>query len=534
MKKLKFALLLSLFANWSFAQLVNDGATITIKNGATLFVETDVQNNTTGTITVETGGTLEVQGSFTNAATAMIDVQGTGKLKFTGASNSNLTTNTDPIRNLEVSKSNSTVTLVDNLTITNNLDFASAGSSKLVLGANTAILNSGATITGNDADEYVNASGAGFLQKNYADGALAASAFTFPVGDATNYSPLATAVTGTAASANLKVSVVDLANPNGHPNKPSEADAFLSRYWNVDQTNITGYSNALTGTYVDAADRNGTAALIKGASYNNSAPNNWKFTAASNNVGTPSVSGTTSFASADFTGLNALNAIDITANLQGATTTGGGMTAFLQNYFGGNTGLLPTTSPYGAPTTTYAAINNPAGAAGSVTDWVKVQVREVSNPAIVKETRSLLLKPTGHIVDAAGRIPYFKESTTPVHIIVQHRNHQAVMSNSISSFTGTEQTYDFTTALSQAFNSGGDPAQLVLKNAKWTIPSGDVNLDLSVDATDVGQTKSAASLGIFDEYVNTDVNLDGSVDAVDLGIVKLAAAIGYYSSLINY
>lgn len=430
MKKLKFALLLSLFANWSFAQLVNDGATITIKNGATLFVETDVQNNTTGTITVETGGTLEVQGSFTNAATALIDVQGTGKLKFTGASNSNLTTNTDPIRNLEVSKSNSTVTLVDNLTITNNLDFLSAGSSKLVLGANTATLNSAATITGNDADEYVNASAAGFLQKNYADGALAASAFTFPVGDATNYSPLATSVTGTAATANLKVNVVNAV----HPSKPVAAESHLTRYWNVDQTGITNYSNAVTGTYVSADDLVGTASLVKGASYDGA---NWSYAGAATN-GSSTVSGTlasaTSPLASDFTGTNFYGKVDMKIFLQGAynTATNEMVTTGLNAPSGTNwLETSATTSPYNVAPYNAESASVAAGfflANPDIVDWVMLELRDPAAPSTTTSNRSsAFLKKDGTIVGLNGSALPLVENGFPTSVVaIYHRNHLTV------------------------------------------------------------------------------------------------------------
>lgn len=108
------------------------------------------------------------------------------------------------------------------------------------------------------------------------------------------------------------------------------------------------------------------------------------------------------------------------------------------------------------------------------------------------------------------------------------------MSNSIASFSAANVTYNFTTALSQAFNAGGDPAQLILRNGKWTMIQGDVNSDLSVDGVDISLIKVAANAGIFDEYVASDINMDGSVDGVDVSLAKIAAAVGYYSTLINF
>ena len=529
MRKITLAVMLSMMASLSFAQLVNDGATITIKNGATLFVESDVTNNGAGTIAVEGTGILEVQGHLTNNAT--LTTQSGSKVKFSGAANSNFKSNGASISNLEISKTGSTVTLTDAASVSGNLDFGSAGSSKLLLGNNNLVLGSAATATGHDADEYVAINGTGVVQKNYADNTYTNNLFTYPIGDASFYSPLTTSISGTAVSANVKVKVTNAIQPNKAATLP-EATSYLTRYWNVDQTGFTSYSNILTGQYNTSDDVVGTQSKIKGASFFSP---NWSFAAASNNVSTPSVTGTVTLDPVDFTGTDALNTVDITAMMNGAIVGAGtSMSNDLQNYFGGNTGLLPTTSPYGLPTSTYAAINNPAGAAGQVVDWVKVEVRSASNPSTILETRSLLVKPNGSIVDPNGKIPYFKESTTPVQLTVQHRNHLGIMSNSIPSFSAANVTYNFTTALSQAFNVGGDPAQLILRNGKWAMIQGDVNMDLSVDGVDITLIKVSANAGTFDEYLASDINMDGSVDGVDVTLAKIAAAAGYYSTLINF
>lgn len=529
MRKITLAVMLSMMASLSFAQLVNDGATITIKNGATLYVESDVTNNGAGAINIEGTGILEVQGNLTNNST--LTTQPMSKVKFSGAANSNFKSNGATISNLEISKNNSTVTLTDAANVSALLDFGSGTSSKMLLGANNLVLGTGASTSGHDADEYVVTNSTGVVQKNYADNTYTNEAFTFPVGDASIYSPLTSSLSGTATGANLKVKVTNADQPNRATTLP-EATSYLTRYWSVDATGIASYSNVLTGQYNTSDDIVGTQARVKGSSF---LTPNWSFAGATNNLGTPSVTGTVTADPVDFTGTDALNGVDITALLVGPMPGSGSiMTSDLQNYFGGNTGLLPSTSPYGAPTSTYANINNPAGSAGQVTDWVKVEVRAESNPATILETRSLLLKNNGHIVDPTGKIPYFKESTSPVQLAVQHRNHLAVISNPVASFSGASVTYDFTTGLAQAFNSGGDPVQMVQKNGEWCMIYGDINSDFSADAIDITLGKTAFNNGISDEYNASDLNMDGVVDAIDITLVKIAFAAGYYSSLINF
>lgn len=529
MRKITLAVMLSMMASLSFAQLVNDGATITIKNGATLYVESDVTNNGAGAINIEGTGILEVQGNLTNNST--LTTQPMSKVKFSGAANSNFKSNGATISNLEISKNNSTVTLTDAANVSALLDFGSGTSSKMLLGANNLVLGTGASTSGHDADEYVVTNSTGVVQKNYADNTYTNEAFTFPVGDASIYSPLTSSLSGTATGANLKVKVTNADQPNRATTLP-EATSYLTRYWSVDATGIASYSNVLTGQYNTSDDIVGTQARVKGSSF---LTPNWSFAGATNNLGTPSVTGTVTADPVDFTGTDALNTVNITALLNAAIVGAGtSMSSDLQNYFGGNTGLLPSTSPYGAPTSTYANINNPAGSAGQVTDWVKVEVRNASNPSSILETRSLLIKPNGSIVDPTGKIPYFKESTTPIQLTVQHRGHLGIISNSVPTFSGANITYDFTSNLSQAFNAGGDPDQLVLRNGKWAMIQGDVNTDLSVDGVDISLIKVSANAGVFDEYLSADINMDGSVDGVDLQFAKIAAAVGYYSTLINF
>ncbi|MBK7872696.1 MAG: hypothetical protein IPJ74_19470 [Saprospiraceae bacterium] len=110
--------------------------------------------------------------------------------------------------------------------------------------------------------------------------------------------------------------------------------------------------------------------------------------------------------------------------------------------------ILPITDPYQG-TSMYADINNPAGVVGTLVDWVEVQIRSVADPNIILEQKSLLLQTDGDVVEVDGSTPKFVPQGQAVHIVVRHRNHLAVMSNSIGVFQDVV-SYDFTTGLSQA------------------------------------------------------------------------------------
>lgn len=502
------------------AQFINNGATVTIQSGATLRIETDFINNS-GTVT--NNGVLEVQEDFTNAAAATFTSATGSTVKFIGTTPSTVTSNGDAFHHVSMEKTAENITLADAMSVAGTLTFTN-DNNKVILGANNLTIQDGGSIASADDNEYVVADGAGSLIK----GLSANGTITHEIGDAGNYSPLSSVVTGSAyASATLGARVVDAI----HPNKPTEADSYLSRYWVVNANGITGYANTITGTYASAGDIVGTASRVKGASF---APSTWTYTNAATN-GTSTVTGSTTVSAVDFTGMNALNKVDLTVYLSGPLS-GSTMDNYLQVFDPPATPtLLPVTSPYGSPTTTYADIANPAGPAGIVTDWIKVEVRDATDPSIVLETKSLILKNNGHIVDPLGGVPTFKDQSSNVRYAVHHRNHIAVLSNSSTgTFEGQNLAYDFSTAQTQAVKlDSGDPNQLQLKNGLYCMIPGDVNSDYSIDAIDLTSVKIQFNLGTSEVYHVTDLNLDGGLDAIDLTLQKISFNNGYFSTLGN-
>ena len=231
---------------------------------------------------------------------------------------------------------------------------------------------------------------------------------------------------------------------------------------------------------------------------------------------------------------NSLVQLDAKVLLRGAYRPGqANMASDLQIYFSPNSGLLPATDPYGG-NVVYNNIGNPAGVAGSIVDWIKIEIRDAANPAVKLQSKSLLLKPNGSIVDVDGALPKFVGQSSPVRVAVFHRNHVAILSNPIASFNTGTTVYDFTTALNKASQLPGDATQMGIFNGKWYMWAGDVNNDLSVDATDMSIASNDFLDGLYDQYLFTDITLDGGVDATDGTIMNNAFLNGYYSTLINY
>jgi hypothetical protein len=227
--------------------------------------------------------------------------------------------------------------------------------------------------------------------------------------------------------------------------------------------------------------------------------------------------------------------LNLTVFLQGAVKLNQQvMRNDLQSYFGGMQGLLPTTDPYNNGAS-YGAIGNANGPAGAVVDWIKVEIRSDVDPSIVHETRSLLLKIDGTVVDVDGAIPKFTPRPGKVRVAVKHRNHLAIMSNGITP-NSNFILCNFSTSLAQASNAFSDPAQMVLKNGKWCMWSGDINAesDMSMDGADGTIFNTKFKQSTFDQYEKSDLNLDGVVDGVDGVLFGNNFKKGLSSTLINY
>jgi hypothetical protein len=227
--------------------------------------------------------------------------------------------------------------------------------------------------------------------------------------------------------------------------------------------------------------------------------------------------------------------LGVKAALQGSMAVSGAtMRNDLQNYFGEFIGLLPAADPYNGGVT-YPNIGNLGGVAGAIVDWVKVEIRSAANPGTILETKSLLLKTDGNIVDVTGNVPSFTPQLGNVHVVIKHRNHVAIMSNPIA-FGAGNVNYNFTTSLAQASNPFGDPVQMAFKNGIWCMWAGDINIaqDFSVDGVDGTIFVPAFKQGIFDAYIRSDINLDGVVDGVDGTLFNNNFKSGFYSTIINY
>jgi hypothetical protein len=224
----------------AFSQMtVLSGTTVKILAGSTLYSAENVVLNSGGTLDIQ--GTLVLKKDLLNGNPALNSI-GSGTVVFSGAIPQNLG-GSNIIRDLMVN--NATGLTVGGNTYVNGVLTLTSG--LVTLGPNNLKLGPAATVAGGpSAANMVVVTGAGELRKEYAS----AGSFTFPVGDATGaaeYSPVTlTFNRGTFGAGSY--AAVTLADAQF----PGTATSYLTRYWNVSQSGISGFSCNSTFQYVNA------------------------------------------------------------------------------------------------------------------------------------------------------------------------------------------------------------------------------------------------------------------------------------------
>lgn len=211
--------------------------------------------------------------------------------------------------------------------------------------------------------------------------------------------------------------------------------------------------------------------------------------------------------------LTTINAVTINANVKvwlEGPFTGSEMDTALNAR-----GLLPLAQPYNTPPWNYNGSEAVAAIPGDdIVDWVLLSLRSGSGGATAVDTQAAFLKMDGSIVDISGSGPVTFERVAPgnYYLVVQHRNHLAVMSAAAQPLSDASPLYDFTSAASQAY---GD-ALKELPGGVYGMRGGDGNRDGSVNDSDknlVWRPENGSDWA-YDKY--SDFNLDGGIDVLDL------------------
>jgi hypothetical protein len=104
------------------------------------------------------------------------------------------------------------------------------------------------------------------------------------------------------------------------------------------------------------------------------------------------------------------------------------------------------------------------------------------------------------------------------YIAIRHRNTLETWSKDSVNLGLGANSYDFSTALTQAYDDGFNPPMQNMGAGVYALYSGDVNQDFTIDASDLGDIDNDNSIFAFG-YNATDCSGDGASDATDLAIV---------------
>jgi hypothetical protein len=438
------------------AQFINNGATVTIQTGATLRVETNIENNGTGTFT--NNGTIEVSGNFTNASTATL-TGGAGLVKFIGSANTTLNTGGDALFNVQMDKiGNKTVTLSAPATVAGNLSFTGENST-IKLSGNDLALASTTTVSANanhSTNGYVVTNGAGKLVRTN----LGGTPFTFTVGyDTTSYNPITIAENGTID--NIGVRVLEKAYENGVSGTAITSEV-VDASWIISEasggnSNLTITPQWLTADEMPSFTRNdcGVAKYV-GPTYDlllaGMGASTGSGTAADlyKRQRTAVTPGT--FVVGDDKVMDYV-AVSPKVFLGGPSFASGRMGDQLRV-----ANLIPiaqpyTTAPYnfssagrsGGESVANVGIFNQStgdGTQDDIVDWVFLELR--SNATTIVGTKSALLQRDGDIVETdMAPIKFRGHASGNYHLAVRHRNHLGIMTLNANALTSTPTVFNF-------------------------------------------------------------------------------------------
>lgn len=203
--------------------------------------------------------------------------------------------------------------------------------------------------------------------------------------------------------------------------------------------------------------------------------------------------------------------------LQGAYLSGSSMDTSLG-------ASIPLSQPFNEDPWNYYGNEHLNSIPGNMVDWVIVELRDNSNPSLIKGRRAALLMENGLITDTnlQSSVNFGGLSSGQYYLCIYHRNHIPVMSaNPI--LVPNAVAYDFSDTLNYPPYGGGSLAMIELETGIFGMIAGDVNKDgilkYSGPENDRGavlqyiimQSGSPGITSTVQGYSSEDVNMDSII-----------------------
>lgn len=204
---------------------------------------------------------------------------------------------------------------------------------------------------------------------------------------------------------------------------------------------------------------------------------------------------------------------------------------FLEGPFGAgtmSTNLLsgthiPVNQPYGdalfnGRLQEYDPVVTASAFPANTVDWMVLSLRSSTTAVSEIIRRVAFVRNDGILLDVDGStsVPFSGVAAGNYYLVVCHRNHLCAMSASAVDFTSGTGTWDFTTAMTQAYTTAGSPMKS-LSGGVFGLFAGDNNADGIVTAPDFNQWNAETTAGATG-YRRGDHNLDAIVTAPDFNL----------------
>lgn len=207
--------------------------------------------------------------------------------------------------------------------------------------------------------------------------------------------------------------------------------------------------------------------------------------------------------------------LDVKVLLEGAYIGSG----LMHNMLNTNPQIIPLAQPYNFAPYNYDGDEEVSSIPADVVDWVLVELRVAATPEAALTPlegwpKALFLKTDGSIVNLDGSsLPQFDNLNISgnLFVVIQHRNHLDIMSASGLPLAGGVYSFDFSTALNQAYGGGSGYKQIA--TGVFGMVCGDAFADGSIYVTDF--TKWAVDFGTTNTYSLSDVDMNGDVYVID-------------------